>query len=230
MGRYSSKKRKGTRKQSFKNRKRVKKGGDNHEIKDAAGTDTQVAEQQQVDDAAGVAATADAPPATTETGDNTTQVAATTDAPPATTETEDNTSKDAARDPQADANVNTTGTEQTDTTDANETNANEAGNEDAGPDWKEGQSEEDIKQAEDAILHIKDELEFDQGERKSALQPDLREVRLKLRSIRNDKPPEGNENNRRYRDVDAFIESRIREGKDAYNARKELAKKDSRFN
>ena len=34
MGRYSSKKRKGTRKQSFKNRKKVKKGGDNHEIKE----------------------------------------------------------------------------------------------------------------------------------------------------------------------------------------------------
>ena len=163
MGRYSSKKRKGTRKQSFKNRKRVKKGGDNHEIKDAAGTDTQVAEQQQVDDAAGVAATADAPPATTETGDNTTQVAATTDAPPATTETEDNTSKDAARDPQADANVNTTGTEQTDTTDANETNANEAGNEDAGPDWKEGQSEEDIKQAEQEVSKIEGKAN-DKGE------------------------------------------------------------------
>ena len=102
MGRYSSKKRKGTRKQSFKNRKKVKKGGDNHEIKDAAGKDTQVAEQQQVDDAAITQ---------TET---------------ATTETGDNTNKDAAGNAHADANVNTTGTEQTDTTDANE-----AGNENA---------------------------------------------------------------------------------------------------
>ena len=36
MGKFSYKKRKGTRKQSFKNRKRVKKGGDKHENKDAA--------------------------------------------------------------------------------------------------------------------------------------------------------------------------------------------------
>ena len=124
MGRYSSKKRKGTRKQSFKNRKKVKKGGDNHEIKDAAGKDTQVAEQQQVDDAA----ITQTETATTETGDNTNKdaagVAATTET--ATTEIGDNTNKDAAGNAHADANVNTTGTEQTDTTDANE-----AGNENA---------------------------------------------------------------------------------------------------
>ena len=162
MGRYSSKKRKGTRKQSFKNRKKVKKGGDNHENKDAA--QEEAAPTDTVDNTNQDAA------APTDTVDNTNQdaaatttttEAATTEA--ATTEAGDNTSKDAAEDPQADANVNTTGTEQTDTTDANETNANEAGNEDAGPDWKEGQSEEDIKQAEQEVSKIEGKAN-DKGE------------------------------------------------------------------
>jgi len=163
MGRYSSKKRKGTRKQSFKNRKKVKKGGDNHENKDAA--QEEAAPTDTVDntnqDAAAPTDTVDntnQDAATTTTTEAATTEAATTEAATteATTETVDNTNQDAAGDAQADANVNTTGTEQTDTTDANETNANEAGNEDAGPDWKEGQSEEEIKQAEDKVKEIED--------------------------------------------------------------------------
>ncbi len=127
MGKFSYKKRKGTRKQSFKNRKRVKKGGGNTEGKDAAGatttdnTDQNVAAvniqeaEQKVDntgDAAGVAA------GQTETAtDNRDQNVAEN-----TQEAEqivDNTG-----DAQADANVNATGTEgenkKDDTEDANE--------------------------------------------------------------------------------------------------------------
>ena len=96
MGRYSSKKRKGTRKQSFKNRKRVKKGGDNHENKDAAQEEAPTTDAPVEDAAAG------------------------TDTPV----------EDAAGD------------------------ANEAGNEDVVKDWKEGQSEEDIKQAEEEVSNI----------------------------------------------------------------------------
>ena len=120
MGRYSSKKRKGTRKQSFKNRKKVKKGGGDGDGKEEAATET-------VDNTNQDAATTEA-----TTTDNTDQNAV---APTTTDNTDQNV---AAADAQADANVNTTGTEteQTDTTDANEagqtdTNANEAGNEDA---------------------------------------------------------------------------------------------------
>jgi len=115
MGRYSSKKRKGTRKQSFKNRKKVKKGGGDGDGKEEAATET-------VDNTNQDAATTEA-----TTTDNTDQNAV---APTTTDNTDQNV---AAADAQADANVNTTGTEteQTDTTDANEagqtdTNANEA--------------------------------------------------------------------------------------------------------
>jgi hypothetical protein len=148
MGRYSSKKRKGTRKQSFKNRKRVKKGGDNHSEEAAAPTET-------VDNTNQDAA------APTDTVDNTNQDAA------APTDTVDNTNQDAAAPTttdNTDQNVATTetvdntgdaqtGDAQTGQTD---TNANEAGNENAGPDWKEGQSEEEIKQAEDKVKEIED--------------------------------------------------------------------------
>jgi hypothetical protein len=122
MGRYSSKKRKGTRKQSFKNRKKVKKGGGD-------GDDDGKEE-------AASAATQEETPTTTETTteavDNTNPDAATE---AATTETEtattgDNINKDEAGDAQADANVNATGTEGENKKDDAE-DANEAGNEDA---------------------------------------------------------------------------------------------------
>lgn len=159
MGRYSSKKRKGTRKQSFKNRKRVKKGGDNHENKDAPpATD---------------AAATDAPPATdaattdATTTDNTDQNAAAGDAQTAEQQV-DNTAENAqtgeqqadntAENAQTDANVNATGTEgenkKDDAENAPVEDANETGNEDAGQDWKEGLTQEAVKQAEQKVVDI----------------------------------------------------------------------------
>ena len=122
MGRYSSKKRKGTRKQSFKNRKRVKKGGDNHEIKDAAPTDATTTDNTDQNAQAGQTEAGQTEAGQTEAG-------------------------------QTEAGQTEAGQTEAGQTD---TNANEAGNENAGPDWKEGQSEEEIKQAEDKVKEIED--------------------------------------------------------------------------
>jgi len=164
MGKFSYKKRKGTRKQSFKNRKRVKKGGDNHEIKDAAPTDATTTDNTDQNVAA-----------TTDTVDNTNQDAA---ALTTTDNTDQNAQAGQTEAGQTEAGQTEAGQTEAGQTEAGQTeagqteagqteagqteagqtdtNANEAGNENAGPDWKEGQSEEEIKQAEDKVKEIED--------------------------------------------------------------------------
>jgi hypothetical protein len=167
MGKFSYKKRKGTRKQSFKNRKRVKKGGTDHENKNEEDQNEAAANTQEAVDqneaAATVdqneaAATVDQNEAASATIDNTNQNAA-------AATTIDNTNQNAAVVDQNKAAENTqeevTGVDAAGTgqagdaqTGETDTNANEAGNENPVQDWKEGQSEEDIKQAEEEVSAI----------------------------------------------------------------------------
>ncbi len=175
MGRYSSKKRKGTRKQSFKNRKRLKKGGsDGDENKDAPPTTTDATTTDNTDQNA-----ADNAQAVEQQVDNTDQNAAAptttdnTDQNAAAPTTTDNTDQNAAAgdaqtgDAQTDANVNATGTEgenkKDDAENAPVEDANETGNEDAGQDWKEGLTQEAVEQAEQKVVDIEQQAKDSGG-------------------------------------------------------------------
>lgn len=157
MGKFSYKKRKGTRKQSFKNRKRVKKGGDNHQenpVQEEAPTPTTT--------------TTDA----VNTADNANQNAAVVDQNKAENTQEEVTevNKNAAA-----AATTTTENTQEELTgvdpnaagqkEANNAEANDAAeNEEAQQDWKEGQSAEAVQQAEQEVSDIEKKAENNDGE------------------------------------------------------------------
>jgi len=132
MGRYSSKKRKGTRKQSFKNRKKVKKGGGDTDGEDAAaGTEAAPTDATTIDTPVENAAGTDTPVEDAAAGTDT-PVENAAAAPTTTDNTDQNAAAGDAQtgDAQADANVNATRTEGENKKDDAE-DANEAGNEDA---------------------------------------------------------------------------------------------------
>ena len=173
MGKFSYKKRKGTRKQSFKNRKRVKKGGSNHENKEAAAADAVNTQEAAV--ATTTTDNTDQKEAAGNTQvDNTAENAqagnAQADANVNATGTEAGQTGDAAGDAagqteagqtgnaQADANVNATGTEAGQTGDAagdaaGQTEAGQTGDA-TGQDWKEGLNQEAVEQAEQKVVDI----------------------------------------------------------------------------
>ena len=129
MGKFSYKKRKGTRKQSFKNRKRVKKGGDNGNGNGNGNGDGEEAATE-----------------TTTTVKTNTEVTVDPKA-------EEKTGNEAGQ-----TEAGQTGDAQTEAA-----AATDAGNEDAGQDWKDGQSEDAVKQAEQEVSDIEGKAN-DQGE------------------------------------------------------------------